>query len=75
MACTGAENVFPIAITGGQLELAVIDPMDMDVVDNLGHMLKMPIDIRIATPADIKSAIDEHYGVNASGDILGTEGA
>lgn len=68
-------NVFPIAITGGQLELAVIDPMDMDVVDNLGHMLKMPIDIRIATPADIKSAIDEHYGVNAYGDILGTEGA
>ena len=68
-------NVFPVAITSGQLELAVIDPMDMDVVDNLSHIIGMPIDIRIATPADIKSAIDEHYGVNAYGDILGTEGA
>ena len=66
-------NVFPVAITGGQLELAVTDPMNMDVVDNLGHMLKMPIDIRIATPADIKNAIDEHYGVNAYGDILGDQ--
>ncbi len=67
-------NVFPIAVTAGQLELAVIDPMDMDVVDNIGHILKMPIDIRIATPLDIKAAIDDHYGVNAYGDILGTEG-
>jgi len=66
-------NVFPVAITGGQLELAVIDPMNMDLVDNLGHMLKMPIDIRIATPSDIKNAIDEHYGVNAYGDILGDQ--
>ncbi|MBE6411125.1 MAG: type II/IV secretion system protein [Opitutales bacterium] len=67
-------QVFPVAITSGQLELAVIDPMDMDVIDNLGHILKMPIDIRIATPSDIKNAIDEHYGVNAYGDILGNEG-
>ena len=52
-------QVFPVAITSGQLELAVIDPMDMDVIDNLGHILKMPIDIRIATPSDIKNAIDE----------------
>ena len=64
-------QVFPIAITSGQLELAVIDPMNMDAIDNLSHILKMPVDIRIATPADIKNAIDEHYGVNAYGDILG----
>ena len=68
-------QVFPVAITGGQLELAVSDPMNMDVIDNFGHILKMPIDIRLATPDDIKRAIDEHYGVNAYGDILGTDGA
>jgi len=67
-------NVFPISVASGQLELAVADPMDMDVIDSLGHILKMPIDLRLATPDDIKHAIDEHYGVNAYGDILGTEG-
>ncbi len=64
-------GVFPIAVNNGQLELAVSDPMDMDSVDNLSNMLKMPVDLRLATPAEIKAAIDEHYGVNAYGDVLG----
>ncbi len=64
-------EVFPIAVNNGQLELAISDPMDMDSVDNLSHILKMPIDLRLAPPAEIKNAIDEHYGVNAYGDVLG----
>ncbi len=64
-------GVFPIAINNGQLELAIPDPMDMDTVDNLSHLLKMPIDLRLATPIAISNAIDEHYGVKAYGDVLG----
>ncbi len=64
-------GVFPLAVNNGQLELAVSDPMDMDTVDNLSHMLKMPIDIRLATPSAIKDAIDANYGVQAYGDIFG----
>ncbi len=65
-------GVFPLAVNNGQLELAVSDPMDMDTVDNLSHILKMPIDLRLATPSAINDAIDSHYGAaSAYTDILG----
>lgn len=31
-------GVFPIAVENGQMEMAISDPMDMDVVDNLSHL-------------------------------------
>ena len=66
-------NVFPISSSGGQLELAISDPMDMDSVDDISHMLNMSVDLRIASPEEIKRAIDDHFGVNAYGDVFGEE--
>ncbi len=63
-------GVFPIAVENGQMEMAISDPMDMDMVDNLSHVLGMPIDLRLATPDDIKRAIDDLYGVKAYGDMF-----
>lgn len=63
-------GVFPIAVENGQMEMAISDPMDMDVVDNLSHLLGMPIDLRLSTPDDIKRAIDDLYGVKAYGDMF-----
>ena len=67
-------NVLPIAFNEGQLELAVSDPMNMDLVDNISHILKLPIDLRLATPEEITNAIEEQYGVKAGADMLGGEG-
>ncbi len=63
-------GVFPIAVENGQMEMAISDPMDMDMVDNLSHLLGMPIDLRLSTPDDIKRAIDDLYGVKAYGDMF-----
>ena len=66
-------NVFPISFSGGQLELAISDPMDMDSVDDISHILNMSVDLRLASPEEIKRAIDDHFGVNAYGDVFGDE--
>lgn len=67
-------NILPIAFNEGQLELVVSDPMNMDLVDNISHILKLPIDLRLATPEEITNAIEEQYGVKAGADMLGGEG-
>lgn len=66
-------NVFPISSSGGQLELAISDPMDMDSVDDVSHILNMSVDLRLASPEEIRKAIDDHFGVNAYGDIFDGE--
>ena len=66
-------NVFPISSSGGQLELAISDPMDMDSFDDRSHILNMSVDLRLASPEEIKRAIDDHFGVNAYGDVFGEE--
>lgn len=66
-------NVFPISSSGSQLELAISDPMDMDSVDDISHILNMSVDLRLASPEEIKRAIDDHFGVNAYGDVFGDE--
>lgn len=54
-------NVFPMHLDGNQLELAVSDPMNLDVIDSLSYMLKKTINTRLATPASIDEAIKEYY--------------
>lgn len=66
-------NVFPISSSGGQLELAISDPMDMDSVDDVSHILNMSVDLRLASPEEIRRAIDDHFGVNAYGDMFDGE--
>lgn len=66
-------NVFPISSSGGQLELAISDPMDMDSVDDVSHILNMSVDLRLACPEEIRKAIDDHFGVNAYGDMFDGE--
>lgn len=64
-------KVFPISMDGGQLELAISDPMDMDSVDDISHIINMSVDLRLANPDEIDRAIDEHFGIN-TGNVFGT---
>lgn len=66
-------NVFPISKIGSQLELVISDPMNMDAVDDISHLLNMSVDLRIASPDEVRKAIDDHFGVNAYGDMFDGE--
>ncbi len=67
--------VIPLTLDNGRLELALCDPMNMDYIDNLTHVLGVTIDQKLANPDEIIKAIDEQYGVDHySGMFEGLEG-
>lgn len=63
-------GVFPIAIHDGQLELAVSDPLNLNAVDDISHLVDLPVDLRLATPEAIKKAIDDYYGISTYGGMF-----
>lgn len=59
-------NVFPIAKVGGVLKLAIADPLDVDAIDSLTHVVKLTIEPSIAPAGEIKHAITRFYGNDTS---------
>ncbi len=59
-------NVFPVSKEGGTLQLAISDPLDVDAIDSLGHMLKLTVEPSVAPADEIKHAIDRFYGKDSS---------
>jgi type IV pilus assembly protein PilB len=55
-------TVFPFAKEGGMLKLAITDPLDVDTIDSLGHVVKINIEPSVAPADEIKHAIDRFYG-------------
>lgn len=55
-------RVFPVEFHGGHLKLAISDPLDVDTVDSLGHVIKANIETVIAPAKEIAAAIERHYG-------------
>ncbi len=55
-------TVFPLSKEGGVLKLAISDPLDVDTIDSLGHILKLTIEPSIAPVGDIKRTIERFYG-------------
>ncbi|MBW8781444.1 MAG: Flp pilus assembly complex ATPase component TadA [Verrucomicrobia bacterium] len=55
-------TVFPVSKEGGVLKVAISDPLDVDTIDSLGHVLKLTIEPLIAPADDIKRTIDRFYG-------------
>ena len=60
-------NVFPIAKEGGVLKLAIADPLDVDSIDSLSHVVKLTIEPCVAPAGEIKHAITRFYGKDAEG--------
>lgn len=60
-------GVLPIRVDGKQLEIAVSDPSSVEIDQQLGFVTKLTPKLSIATPADIRNAIDWHYGPPAAG--------
>ncbi len=54
--------VLPISRTFDSLTVAVVDPLDFIVIDNLRKITKCDVNPVITTKAEIMQAIDEFYG-------------
>lgn len=55
-------HVFPLEVDGSELSLAICDPLDVDAIDSIGHMVQMTINPSLATPTAIEGAITQNYG-------------
>jgi general secretion pathway protein E/type IV pilus assembly protein PilB len=58
-------TVFPFAKEGNTLKLAITDPLDVDTIDSLGHVVKINIEPSVAPADEIRHAIDRFYGKDA----------
>lgn len=54
-------KVFPLEVDGNEIQIAISDPVDVDTIDSLGHILKMTVNPRLAPAADIVACIDRYY--------------
>jgi type IV pilus assembly protein PilB len=55
-------RVVPVFLHDNHLVLALSDPSDLDTIDSLHHILKMELDLRITSDADIEAALSKYYG-------------
>jgi type IV pilus assembly protein PilB len=60
-------RVVPVYKHGNNLTVALADPSDLDTIDSLGHLLRAEIDLRVASEADIESALNKYYGADKKG--------
>ena len=55
-------NVVPIKIEGDKLYIAMVDPLDVNTVDDIILMTGLQIETMMATESDIKKYINKLYG-------------
>ncbi len=58
-------KVLPLDRTNGTMRVAVSDPLDLEVLDDLRLILRAKIQPVLAKPAEIDRLIKKHYGVAA----------
>lgn len=54
-------GVIPLRIDGKSLVVALSDPHSIEIEQRLGFVTKLNLQFEVATPADIKAALDWHY--------------
>ncbi|MEC8209570.1 MAG: ATPase, T2SS/T4P/T4SS family [Verrucomicrobiota bacterium] len=54
-------KVIPLEVDSSEAELAVFDPLDMDAIDSISHVIKRSITCRVAPLEDIDKAIHQYY--------------
>src|SRR6185369_2755408 len=54
-------RVVPVFKHEGSLTVALADPSDLDTIDSLNHLLRMEINLQVASEADIESALNKYY--------------
>ncbi len=59
-------SAVPFAQADGVLQVAVADPVAVDVLDSLPLVAGQPVQVSLATAADVRQAIARGYGENSS---------
>ncbi|MGZ0707325.1 GspE/PulE family protein [Coraliomargarita sp. W4R53] len=54
-------KVVPLEVDDSEVELAVFDPLDMDAIDSISHVIKRSIICRVAPLEEIEKAIHQYY--------------
>ena len=60
------QGVLPLNFDGQVLRVAVTDPLDQDVADNLRFATQREIAIVVASPVMVQNLIEKYYGVEVS---------
>ena len=55
------KSLFPLKIEDKTLYLAMVNPLDMETIDNLSFKLGMRVVPCVTTPTEIQSAVNRHY--------------
>lgn len=58
--------IFPVSHQNGSIQLAMSDPLNLSVIDEVASKLSLNIEPAIATESGILRAIDSHYGILSS---------
>jgi general secretion pathway protein E/type IV pilus assembly protein PilB len=54
-------KVIPLEADDSEVELAVCDPLDMDAIDSISHVIQRSVISRVAPLEDIEKAIHQYY--------------
>src|SRR5688572_426767 len=55
-------RVVPIYRHGNSLTIALSDPSDLDTIDSLHHLLKLDLNLSVASAEEIDAALKKYYG-------------
>lgn len=62
-------KVIPLEVDDREAELAIFDPLDMDAIDSISHVIKRSITCRVAPLEEIDKAIHQYYEGAKSGAV------
>jgi type IV pilus assembly protein PilB len=69
----------PVALYGDTLQIALADPLNPQVIDELGFSVKHPLQLVVADPAAVVKFVEKHYPAQGAGsgysDLLKEMGA
>ncbi len=54
-------KVFPLTMENNTLQVAITDPLDVDTIDNLSHVLQLAVEPVVAARKDVDEAIQKYY--------------
>ena len=55
----------PIAVYGDSVQVALVDPLNPSVIDELGFSVKYTVQLVVADPAAVLKAVEKHYPAQA----------
>jgi type IV pilus assembly protein PilB len=62
-------RVVPVFKHDNSVTVAIADPSDLDTIDSLAHLLHAEIELRVASEADIESALSKYYAERGGGGV------